>query len=61
MIRGIKKEQIIQDFHQDTNKYEYAREYGIYEVIDSFLLFNYEGFFTDDEIDEIIELLKEEL
>ena len=61
MIRGIKKEQIIIDFMENTNIFNYAKEYGIFEVIDSFLLFTYEGFFNDEEVGEIIDLLEKEL
>lgn len=60
MIRGIKKEQIIIDFMENTNIFNYAKEYGIFEVIDSFLLFTYEGFFNDEEVGEIIDLLEKE-
>ena len=61
MIRGIKKEQIITDFRENTNTFNYAKEYGIFEVIDSFLLFTYEGFFNDEEVEEIIDLLRKEV
>ncbi len=61
MIRGIKKEQIIMDFMENTNTFNYAKEYGIFEVIDSFLYYNYEGNFTDEEVGQIIELLEEVL
>ena len=61
MIRGIKKEQIIKDFLANTNTYEYAKEYGLFEVIDSFLFYRYEGNFTETEVEQIIELLEEVL
>lgn len=58
MIRGIKTEQIIKDFLADADTYEYAREYGLFEVIGSFLFYSYEGNFTDAEVEQIIELLE---
>ena len=61
MIRGISKEQLIDDMLMDNNSYMVAREYGLLEVIDGFLFYNYEGNFTDKEVDAIIELFNEEL
>lgn len=61
MIRGIKKETIIKNFKEDDNNLEFAREYGVNEVIDGHLYFTYEGKFSDDEIDNIIELLEKNL
>ena len=46
---------------ENTNIFNYAKEYGIFEVIDSFLLFTYEGFFNDEEVGEIIDLLEKEV
>ena len=61
MIRGISKQQFIEDMLMDTNNYMVAREYGLYEVIDGFLFYNYEGTFTDEEVDAIIGLFNTEL
>ena len=61
MIRGIKKEQIVMDFIENTSTFDYAKEYGVFEVIDGFLYFTYEGNFTDEEIEEIIDLLEKEV
>ena len=61
MIRGISKQQFIDDMLMDTNSYMVAREYGLCEVIDGFLYYNYEGTFTDEEVDAIIELFNTEL
>lgn len=58
MIRGISKEILIANFMEDSNSYEYGREYGVNEVIDGHLWNNYEGFFTDEEVDSIVELLE---
>ena len=61
MIRGIKKEQIVMDFIENTSTFDYAKEYGIFEAIDSFLYFTYEGFFNDEEVEQIIDLLGKEV
>ena len=61
MIRGISKQQFIDDMLMDSNSYMVAREYGLCEVIDGFLFYNYEGTFTDEEIDAIMELFNTEL
>ena len=61
MIRNISKKQFIEDMLLDNNTYMVAREYGLLEVIDSFLFYNYEGNFTDEEVDAIIELFNTEL
>ena len=58
MIRGISHERLIGNFIEDINAYEYGKEYGVYEVIDGHLWSNYEGFFTDEEVDAIVELLE---
>ena len=58
MIRGISKERFVEDMLMDTNSYMVAREYGLLEVIDGFLFYNYEGDFTDEEVDAIVELLE---
>ncbi len=61
MIRGIKKDLIVMDFMENSNTLNYAREYGIEEVIDGFLYYTYEGSFNDDEINQIIDLLNKEV
>ena len=61
MIRGINKKDIIKNFKDDSNCFNYALEYGIYEAIDSHLYYTYEGNFSYEEVDEIIELLQENI
>ena len=56
-IRGIYLDNIVEDFglDWDGNTLECARDYGLEEVIDGFLYHNYEGHFTDEEVDIIME------
>ena len=56
-VRGIYLDNIVEDFglDWDGNTLEVAREYGLEEVIDGFLYYNYEGDFTDEEMDIIME------
>lgn len=61
MIRGISKERLVNDMLMDSNSYMVAREYGLCEVIDGFLFYNYEGTFTYEEVDAIMELFNTEL
>lgn len=61
MIRGISKQQFIEDMLMDNNSYMVAKEYGLCEVIDGFLFYNYEGTFTYEEVDAIIELFNTKL
>lgn len=61
MIRGISKERLVSDMLMDSNSYMVAREYGLCEVIDGFLYYNYEGTFTYEEVDAIIALFNTEL
>ena len=58
MIRNISKERLIANFIEDSDAYEYGREYGVYEVIDGHLWYTYEGFFTYEEVDAIVKLLE---
>lgn len=60
MIRGIRIKNIIENFKEDSNTLEYAKEYGINEVIDGHLYYTYSGSFSDEEIDEIIDILSNE-
>ena len=61
MIRGISKKQFIEDMLMDEHSLAVAREYGLWEVIDGFLYYNYEGTFTYEECDEIMDVLSKEL
>lgn len=60
MIRGIEVKTIIENFKEDTNSLEYAREYGINEVIDGHLYCTYEGTFTEEEVESIMSILTKE-
>lgn len=60
MIRGINIKIIIENFKDDKNALEYSKEYGIHEVIDGHLITTYEGFFNDEEVEEIINILTKE-
>ena len=60
VIRGIEVETIIENFKEDTNSLEYAREYGINEVIDGHLYCTYEGTFTEEEVESIMSILSKE-
>lgn len=60
MIRGIEVKTIIENFKEDTNSLEYAREYGINEVIDGHLINTYEGTFTEEEVESIMSILTKE-
>ena len=54
------KDTIVRDFKENTNTFNYAKEYGVYEVIDSFLYNTYEGEFNDEEVEQIIQILNKE-
>ena len=60
MIRDIEVKTIIENFKEDTNSLEYAKEYGINEVIDGHLYNYYEGTFTEEEVENIINVLNKE-
>ena len=63
MVRGIPLEQILEDFglSYDGHTLECAKEYGVNEVIDGFLYHSYEGSFSDQEVDRIVDYLEEEI
>ena len=48
---------IINDFFNDNNLFNiiYAMEYGAEENIDGYLYYHYEGIFTDEEKDVLID------
>ena len=60
MIRGIEVKTIIENFKDDDNSLQYAKEYGINEVIDGHLYHTYEGTFTEEEVESIMSILTKE-
>ena len=54
------KNDIVKAFKNDGYSVEYAKEYGVNEIIDGFLYYNFEGKFNDEEVEQIMEILNKE-